>query len=141
MIILRKYFSNEKEDKKKGVGGALGIAGGSAALGALSGWGFNKMADDKLRKKGIKLREGAAKARIEYNVAEEKARPLRDQATQLEKAKKAVEESIKTRKDYENRKNSANERKLYWDKVIKEADEKINNTKYWGEFWEFSEFE
>lgn len=54
MIILRKLFSDKDkivENKKKGVGGAIGIAAGSAGLGAAGGYGIYRNAKNKINKK------------------------------------------------------------------------------------------
>ena len=69
MIILRSkfYSSEEEEDVKKNnkdLAKALGIAGGSAALGAGVGYGFNKIGKKLLNKKGESL---SAEARRRLN--------------------------------------------------------------------------
>ena len=57
MIILRSKFYSSEEEKdvkknNKDLAKALGIAGGSAALGAANGYVFNKMGKKLLDKKG-----------------------------------------------------------------------------------------
>ena len=72
MIILRsRFYSSEEEgDVKKNnkdLAKALGIAGGSAALGAGGGYGFNKIGKKLLDKKGKALANITKKLGDEYD--------------------------------------------------------------------------
>ena len=117
MIILRKLFSDKDkivENKKKGVGGAIGIAAGSAGLGAAGGYGFYQHAKSKINEERRFLLNSLKKGRNNIPVIKE----------ELEQAKKRWEGDNKA---VETLKKLVSENQNEYDNINKKLESEENS--------------